>query len=62
MKKYRHKITGHIANYLIQEDLKLQSSKGIARFCPNCNHPNNKEESLNQHVCRYCESESDTNL
>jgi hypothetical protein len=33
----------------------------ITRLCPNCNHPNTKEESLNKYVCRYCEGDSDTN-
>jgi hypothetical protein len=33
----------------------------ITRLCPNCNHPNTKKESLNKYVCRYCESEPDTN-
>ena len=31
------------------------------RFCPNCNHTNTKDESLNKYTCCYCSSEEDLN-
>lgn len=44
--------------YLTGEDLTIQ--KDDYRKCPNCGHSNTKKESANSYVCRYCESEKDT--
>jgi hypothetical protein len=39
---------------------KTVEDKVTFRNCPNCNHENTKQESLNAYTCRYCEGESDT--
>lgn len=44
-----------------ENEEQLRLSRVITRLCPNCNHPNTKKESLIKYVCRYCESEEDTN-
>jgi len=54
-----NKISEQLFNH--KHDNKNVNKTHINRLCPNCDHPNTLEQSLNKYTCIYCESEADTN-